>query len=208
MNRIGIVVYDFDGTVIKTVSKNAEPDLKHFIDANWFKQMVLDMVAEGKAVGIATYGWQDRVIRYMNLLFGQNQTIFTKQNVITPPLFSHNSAKKCDVRWKKNKEGSQKEDGGNLRRYEEGEEMLNKVPMLELLRGRYNIARMDQLLFFDDVRFNIDTAKLAGYPNAIWTPRGLAPPPKEEEDDEDDVEWRKPVQPEPASSAENTCAII
>ena len=73
--------------VSKNVRPGREPCLAHFANPALFKEVITECLAQGIKVYIMSFGFRALICKYVEALFGKDQTIFTDANVFTPSNF-------------------------------------------------------------------------------------------------------------------------
>lgn len=167
--NVRLVVFDFDLTVLRIHSwgERVRPeDVEHrdlnadVADLAFFRAFVLALVNAGVRVAIASFGQYEVIQKYMDLTFGDGQTVFSRKNVSTPSAVGF-------------RDGTSVPGG--------------KVPQLcalveDVLFGGTEKAKLDEeiwraaartVAFFDDDEQNVLGAKRGGFRNAALVERDV-----------------------------------
>jgi FMN phosphatase YigB (HAD superfamily) len=173
--NIDLWVWDWDDTLIDTtayvrhsMSRNSIMNLTdHELGMDvpywqFFRDLVVYLVQNGRRVGIASFGTYTIIRAYMDRIFGRDQKYFIRVNI-------HAACEDLDC----------------VRDYRQMP--LNKNPYIQRMMNHYKITDHARVILFDDVASNIADAKRLGVvsvqmgvydkENAKWLPQreaGLA----------------------------------
>jgi len=148
--NIDLWVWDWDDTLIYTsayvrhsMSRNTIMDLSDrelmvdFPYWQFFRDLVLYLVQNGRRVGIASFGTYTIIRAYMDRIFGRDQKYFIRANI-------HATCQDLDC----------------IRDYRQMP--LNKNPYIQRLMNHYRITDHSRVILFDDAPSNIADAKRLG----------------------------------------------
>jgi hypothetical protein len=144
LSKLDLWIWDFDGTLIEYKAyirnkmsrdeilnldiKKLNMDIPFWKD---FKILIKYLIKNNKRIAIASFGTYSIIKSYMDRIFGENQTIFTKYNILSPS----------------------RDSNGNLL-----EKYPSKNVYIKQLINFYKIQNPSRVIFFDDNMTNIAEA--------------------------------------------------
>jgi FMN phosphatase YigB (HAD superfamily) len=166
--NIDLWVWDWDDTLIDTSAyiqhSMSRPSIMNLSDRElgedvpywqFFRDLVVYLVQNGRRVGIASFGTYTIIRAYMDRIFGRDQKYFIRANI-------HAACEDLDC----------------VRDYRQMP--LNKNPYIQRLMNHYRITDHQRVILFDDAPSNIADAKRLGVvsvqmgvydtENAKWLP--------------------------------------